>query len=497
MANFQQGYTDLRFQSIGFSGGMPQGATVDPTLLYASNQSPTIQSEHYSSGNFFKFNVSPTSFDLDPYFFFEKNDFAITVKTGNSKDMNHQKDPVASGGSHSVQAMVYKGPLYLSGWGYDICGLPVPSSGIPNETRIFNKDTPVNRSLWKTGPVDLRWDEDRKVWVGGPEIIEGKMFTSLPAGNFEGASVGTGVIYRGRNLKFSTFDIKGNDSGWLKPDPFGFPVGTSAQGNFPELVRLYNRNSKINLSSGDYFSAVKINYEWRVMGGGGGGGSCVVGKFKKLNCSSPEVSKTTIPSFTIRKRLDDNSKDIFEIKFDNIGNKRVYYFKTDDLFLEDLIPSDAAGGQLADANGLIDITETINKAKVGYSGYFAISAFKNCEYSSNVLTFKFPNSGEYIDYGTTQPDGSIAHGVAELVHEKELDKLFDCPESDDNFGKVTDDQTGTDFFAIHPFKYIKHDVRVVACASNMEVICNEQSYNAYVITEIDEAANAGTSLSRE
>ena len=37
------------------------------------------------------------------------------------------------------------------------------------------------------------------------------MLTSLPAGNFEAGSIGSGVIYRGRNLKYSTFNITKND----------------------------------------------------------------------------------------------------------------------------------------------------------------------------------------------------------------------------------------------------------------------------------------------
>jgi len=493
----QRGYQETRWKMRGFSGGIQPSVSVDPTKMFASSEKSTSFLEHLSYGKFFQYHVSPTSFDLDPYFFFQKNDYAITVRAGNAKDMNHSKDPLTSGNSHSVQAMVYKGPLYLSGWGYDICGLPVPCSGVSNETRIFNKDTPVDRRLWKTGPVDLRWDDDRKVWTGGPEVIEGKMLTVLPPGNFDGPSSGDGQIYRGKNLKFSTFDIPNNVSGLIKPDPVGENFGSSISQQL-EVVRLWNRNSNLSLASGDYFTAIKINYEWRVVGGGGGGGSCVVGKFKKMNCSSPNVVKTTVPDFIIRKRIDGQSNQgIYEVKFSNIGPRRVYYFQTDNLFLKDLIPSDSAGAKLAKSDGIIDITESINKVYMGYSGYFSVVAFNNCEMSSDVFTYKFPNSGEYADIGSTLPDGSVSIGAYQMVYQKPLNKLFDCPESDDNFGTVTDDQTGAEFYAMHPFKYLKHNVRVVACASNLKVICNQKSYSAYVITEVDEAANAGTSLTRE
>lgn len=479
---------EARLRSVSF----------DPTKMYPSTETPTPYNKHFCSGVFFQFNTSPTSFDLDPYFFFAKNDYSITVRSGKSKDINHKKE--SANATHSVQAMVHKGPLYLSGWGYDIAGLPVPSSGILQDSRIFDPNTPIERRLWKTGPVDLRWDDDRKVWVGGAEVIEGKMITSLPAGDFETPTTGSGVIYRikkdalGAKIVFSSFNIEKNESGFYKPDPYGIPVSNIRSG-VPEIVTLYNRNNKVTLASGEYFSAIKINYEWRVMGGGGGG-NCIVGKFKKLNCSVPTVVKTTVPSFTLRKKTISNTNS-YEIKFDSVGTKRIFYFQTDQLYLKDLIPSDAAGGKVVSSLGTVDITNTINGNALPYSGYFAVSAFNNCEMSSDVYTFKFPNSGDYVDLSTTQPDGTTANGVATLVSYKPLNKLFDCPQSNDNFGIVTDDQTGSEYFAMHPFKFIKHDVRVIACGSNIEVICNNTRKTAHVITEVDDCANAGTSVSRE
>jgi hypothetical protein len=508
MTSFASGYRNDTWMARGIMPTTGENAktiqerlnqvSFDPTKMYPSVESPLSYDKHLSSGVFFRFNTSPTSFDLDPYFFFAKNDYAITVRSGKSSDLNHKKE--SANATHSVQAMVHKGPLYLSGWGYDIAGLPVPSSGILQDTRIFDPNTPIERRLWKTGPVDLRWDDDRKVWVGGPEIIEGKMLTSLPAGDFETPTSGSGVIYRikkdslGTKVIFSTYNIEKNESGLFKPDPFGVPVNNVVSG-MPEIVTLYNRNNKVSLASGEYFSAMKINYEWRVMGGGGGG-NCIVGKFKKLNCSSPTITKTSVPSFTLRKKSISGT-NAYEIKFDGIGTKRVFYFQTDQLYLKDLIPSDAAGGKVVSSLGTVDITNTINGNKLPYSGYFAVCAFNNCEMSSDVYTFKFPNSGDYIDLSTTQPDGTTANGVANLVSYKPLNKLFECPQSDDNFGIVTDDQTGGEYFAMHPFKFIKHNVRVVACGSNLDVICNNTKKTALVITEVDDCANTGTSVSRE
>jgi len=178
-----------------------------------------------------------------------------------------------------------------------------------------------------------------------------------------------------------------------------------------------------------------------------------------------------------------------------------YYFKTNFEYLPNLIPSDAAGGSIVDANGYVDITQYINGTGVAnsfpYSGYFSIVAFNNCEWSSNVYTYQFPPTGDYSNIGTTQPDGTTATGNYKLISIRTLDRLYDCPQSNDNFGMVTDDQTGREFYAMHPFKFIKHNVRVVACPSNIAVICQGEQRTAYVISEVDEYANAGTSYSRE
>ena len=503
MIDFRAGYRDRMARAIGLQAGVPNPTqVVDPTKIFPSTEISLGQGQHKSIGNFYQFNVSPTSFDLDPYFFFQQNDYAITVRGGQTKDLNHKKDPLPSGNSHSVQAMVYKGPMYLSGWGYDICGLPMPANKLPGMGRYFDIKAANNRSLWKTGPVDLRWDDDRKVWVGGPEVIEGKMLTALPAGNFNSASTGSGIIYRGKNLEWSTFDIAINVSGLIKPDPYGGGPSPMVKSNIKEVALITNRNSQIALAPGDHFIAVKVNYEWRVMGAGGGGGS-IVGKFKKLNCSAPNITKTTVPPFQLQSYEYGNVGEEttqYQIKFFDVGTKKVYYFQSDQEFLPDLIPSDSAGGKLVQSNGILDITnqEVTNVTQpdgsivpttitIPYSGYFSVVAFNNCEMSSDVYTYQLAPADKYVN------------GVAPvvLVNRKPLSKLFDCPNSDDNFGIVTDDQTGAEYYALHPFKYVKHDVRVVASKSNLTVVCNGEMVSAYVITEVDECANAGTGLARE
>lgn len=65
----------------------------------------------------------------------------------------------------NVRSLGLRSPLVLSGWGFDVDGSPVPSSG-----GGIHPDAFWNPKLWKTGPVDLRWDDDRKVWTGGNQV---------------------------------------------------------------------------------------------------------------------------------------------------------------------------------------------------------------------------------------------------------------------------------------------------------------------------------------
>ena len=91
----------------------------------------------------------------------------------------------------SQRPMGLRGPLIMTGWGYDTEDLPVPNkkleagekeSSAKSENFGLPKNLPeklerthakihfLNDHLrrvdrWKSGPVDLRWDRERKVWV--------------------------------------------------------------------------------------------------------------------------------------------------------------------------------------------------------------------------------------------------------------------------------------------------------------------------------------------
>jgi len=88
---------------------------------------------------------------------------------------------------------VLRGPLSLQAWGYDTAGKPVPNSvdsarqaekgrfrrrGLQDK---FLKNWLSNPKTWPAGPIDLRWDRERGVWVSPPanKIVVARLLGNL------------------------------------------------------------------------------------------------------------------------------------------------------------------------------------------------------------------------------------------------------------------------------------------------------------------------------
>ena len=58
--------------------------------------------------------------------------------------------------------------------------------------------TMVRIFWWKTGPVDLMWDDERQVWAGGLSFVEGELIKSIePARDITDPDTsGEALIYR-------------------------------------------------------------------------------------------------------------------------------------------------------------------------------------------------------------------------------------------------------------------------------------------------------------
>lgn len=61
----------------------------------------------------------------------------------------------------TTRALALRGPLWVAGYGHDVRGRPVPGDGDGN----WRADYLRRSDLWKVGPVDLLYDDRRKVWT--------------------------------------------------------------------------------------------------------------------------------------------------------------------------------------------------------------------------------------------------------------------------------------------------------------------------------------------
>ena len=89
-----------------------------------------------------------------------------------------------------------KGPLVLHSWGYDTDGMPIPNENdniSDIKSGVYTEDTAPRfypnwlqqPTTWPVGPIDLRFDKKRGVWVGGSgggsPIIMGKFCNQWPS----------------------------------------------------------------------------------------------------------------------------------------------------------------------------------------------------------------------------------------------------------------------------------------------------------------------------
>ena len=77
-------------------------------------------------------------------------------------------------GDNNARPWTLKGPLVLTGWGLDVDGYPVPNKGVGTDWDPKDRESDFEpgwmhlQHKWKTGPVDLRWDEEKNVWTSKP-----------------------------------------------------------------------------------------------------------------------------------------------------------------------------------------------------------------------------------------------------------------------------------------------------------------------------------------
>lgn len=136
-------------------------AKISPTGGYTISDDPWMSSGHNLA---MALNYNPKDSGVDGSGGFVGVSGIYPSGSGSPIDFYFEKDHWArhTVETTAIRAVGFKAPMVLTGWGYDINGLPVPSSG-----GVLHPEAAWNAHLWKSGPVDLRWDGDRGVWTGG------------------------------------------------------------------------------------------------------------------------------------------------------------------------------------------------------------------------------------------------------------------------------------------------------------------------------------------
>lgn len=99
------------------------------------------------------------------------------------KSFIHQQDDTSSSKiSQSAKVIGLRGPLLVSGWGYDLEGQFQPS-GVP--------DYLLKPNTWKSGPVDMIWDDKKRTWTVH-DIRRGRASGTITARS--GTTDGTGTV---------------------------------------------------------------------------------------------------------------------------------------------------------------------------------------------------------------------------------------------------------------------------------------------------------------
>lgn len=139
--------------------------------------------------------------------------------------------------------LAHRGPMVLTGWGYDLDGKPIPNAadtegnatdGTFTESAL--KDTFMDNWLrkphtWPVGPIDLRFDRRRGVWVSPPayRLVCGQLCEAMPANG-----TGDAMMISGETLYDSAgstvpYGTKSTAPHFTLKDRIGLALGSGAK----------------------------------------------------------------------------------------------------------------------------------------------------------------------------------------------------------------------------------------------------------------------------
>ena len=204
--------------------------------------------------------TSPTVFNLNP--FASGNIYSVGIPTNTDigyvlsgddytiRDQLYSQNAIPS----SIRGVGLRAPLVMVGWGYDTNGKPVPNSNPNNPTDNFAQNYRTDSREWKAGPLDARWDNDRKVWVAAGDSLS--LYVVIAhSGNFVGERPRyvvrpiTNITTSGGRLTYENYTLPSSLPMELSSDKFVFNM-QEAFGDIHTVgigspVILYNKFGKM------------------------------------------------------------------------------------------------------------------------------------------------------------------------------------------------------------------------------------------------------------
>lgn len=158
--------------TVGSSGDFSSrfGASLDTIFT------PFSTDVNYSGGPHFgtptSTAISPHVTQLNPF----SGVFDGTIFYGNE----FPDDLIGSGVRNTVRGIGLRAPMVMAGWGYDTNGKPVPNATPNSPGNNFIDDYKQRMDLWPAGPLDVRWDNDKKIWLASAaNIMRGTLLSNL------------------------------------------------------------------------------------------------------------------------------------------------------------------------------------------------------------------------------------------------------------------------------------------------------------------------------
>ncbi len=132
----------------------------NPNFIFGSGNNP---SGVVDSGSFNTANWNSRGHTINNAMTINQNATESTISSGVHPASTHFAADYYTRGKVeivNVRGIAIRAPLVLSGFGVDTSGNYVPASG-----SSLHPNALWDTSLWKTGPLDVRWDEERGVWT--------------------------------------------------------------------------------------------------------------------------------------------------------------------------------------------------------------------------------------------------------------------------------------------------------------------------------------------